>query len=291
MTTTGNSDEGRPVARAAGAAEGPGTIESLNARRRAQDRRDETGRRQIPADDLEQIVRRAATLQNRHGNPGSQLLTEAEVIEIGRQVGLGANYVRRAIAEVHAESLAPRPPPGNRLLDMVAGESRVEVRRVVAGDPALLQQQIEMQLRGKEKLSALRHRPRRSMWEASTGPFDRLERFLNFSGREYALAETRQVDLAVAEIESGWSLVTLGADLSNKREEVLYGAAGGVAALAILAWVFAGGGDMTLLAAGAGLLGGLIGAAAGIPWVRHAINKRRGRVELILESLVDQVDR
>lgn len=289
MTRTENADDGSITVRAVGA-EALGTVESLSARRQSQDGRGAAGR-QIPADDLEQIVRRAAELQNRHGNPGSQLLTEVEVVEIGRQVGLGANYVRRAIAEVHAESLAPKPPPGNRMLDLVAGESRVEVRRVVTGDPATIQQQLEMQLRDKEKLSALRHRPRRSLWEASTGAFDRLERFLNFSGREYALAETRQVDLAVAEVEPGWALVTLAAEISNKRDEVLYGVAGGVAALAILAGVFAGEGDITLLAVGAGLLAGLLGAAVGIPWARREVHKRRQRVELILESLIDRVDR
>jgi hypothetical protein len=273
-------------------ADSPAAVESLNARRRAQDRRETPARRQVPAEDLDLIVRRAAGLQNKRGNPGSQLLTEEEVVEIGRQVGLEPDHVRRAMAEVHAESLAPKRPPGNRTLDLIAGEARVEVRRVVAGDPALIQQQIEMQLRDREKLSALRRRRWRSVWEASTGTMDRLERFLNFSGREYALAETRQVELAVAETEPGWSLVTIAADIDNKRDEAVYGAAGGVALVAILAAVLAGqSGYPVALAAGAGLLAALLGAAVGVTWVRRVLDKRRGRVALILESLVDLVDR
>lgn len=119
---------------------------------------------------------------------------------------------------------------------------------------------------------------------------DRLERFLNFSGREYALAETRQVELAVAEIEPGWTLVTIAADVANKRDEAVYGALGGMAALAILAGLFAEGGDITVVAAGAGLLAALLAAAVVIPWVRRTLHKRRERIALILESLVDRVD-
>lgn len=237
-------------------------------------------------------MRRAAEIQNKRGNPGSQLLTEEEVVEIGRQVGLEPGHVRRAMAEVHAESLAPIPPPGNRILDLIAGDSRVEVRRVVAGDPTLIQQQIEMQLRNREKLTALRCRPTRSVWEASGGAMDRLERFMDFSGKEYALAETRQVDLAVAEIEPGWSLVTIAADIGNKREEVLYTAGSCVAVTATLVAVFIGEerGYAIMLSAGIALLVGLASAAVGMPWVRWGMNKRRSRVELILEGLLDQVD-
>jgi hypothetical protein len=250
-------------------------------------------RRQVAAEDLDLIVRRAAEIQNKRGSPGSQLLTEEEVVEIGRQVGLEPEYVRRAMAEVHAESLAPTPPPGNRILELLAGDARVEVRRVVAGEPTLLQQQVEMLLRDREKLSALRRRPTRSVWEASAGIMDRLDRFMNFSGKEYALAETRQVELAVAETEPGWSLVTLAADLANKRDEVLYTAGSCVGVAALLAGAYTGveAGYASVLTAAIALLAGLVGTAVAVPWMRWAIDKRRSRVELILQGLIDQVDR
>jgi hypothetical protein len=268
-------------------------VESLNARRQPQDGRGTSAGRQIAADDLDLIVRRAAEIQNQRGNPGSQSLTEEEVVEIGRQVGLEPEYVRRAMAEVHAESLVLRRPPANRVLDLVAGDSRVEVRRVVAGEPTLIQQQIEMLLRDREKLSALRRRPTRSVWEASSGIMDRLDRFMNFSGKEYALAETRQVELAVAETEPGWSFVTLACDIGNKRDEALYTAGSCVAVAAILAAVFIGveSGFSILLAIGTALLVGLAGSAIAVPWIRWAVGKRRNRVELILEGLIDGVDR
>src|SRR5690606_13470967 len=222
----------------------------------------------------------------------SQLLTEEEVVEIGRQVGLEPAHVRRAMAEVHAESLAPKPPQGNRILDLVAGDARVEVRRVVAGEPTLIQQQVEMLLREREKLSALRRRPTRSVWEASAGIMDRLDRFMNSSGKEYALAETRQVELAVAETEPGWSLVTLAADLSNKREEVLYTAGSCVGGAAILAAAFAameGGGIFFSVVSG--VFVGLVSVAVAVPWLRWSVGKRRERTAVILEGLIDQVDR
>lgn len=292
MTRPDTTDDRTSVAKAPGA-DVPASVESLNARRQPRDARKPPARRQIPAEDLDLIVRRAAQIQNKRGSPGSQLLTEAEVIEIGRQVGLEPGHVRRAMAEVHAESLAPKRPPGNRILDLITRDPRVEVRRVVAGDPTLIQQQIEMQLRDREKLGALRRRPMRSVWEASGGAMDRLERFLNFSGKEYALAEARQVELAVAEVEPGWSLVTLAADIGNKRDEAFYGAVAGVIVFAIFAAVFSGLelGFGIAGVVGATLLAGLAAAATGVTWVRWALDKRRNRIELMLESLVDEVDR
>lgn len=276
----------------------PSRVENLNARRPPTDAQGTQTRRQIAAEDLDLIVRRAAAIQNKRGSPGSEVLTEEEVIEIGRQVGLEPEHVRRAMAEVHAESLAPKRPPGNRILDLIGGDSRVEVRRVVAGAPTLIQQQVEMLLRDREKLSALRRRPTRSVWEASAGIMDRLDRFMNFSGKEYALAEARQVELAVAETEPGWSLVTLAADLANKRDEVLYTAGSFVAVAAILAGVLVGvqvGFASSVLASGAGLLAGLLvgvtGGGVAVPLMRWTVDKRRNRIELILEGLIDEVDR
>jgi hypothetical protein len=97
----------------------------------------------------------------------------------------------------------------------------------------------------------------------------------------------------VAETEPGWSLVTLAADLANKREEVLYAAGSCVAVVAILAAAFTGveAGYDSLLTLGSTLLAGLASAAAAVPWVRWTVGKRRNRVELILEGLIDQVDR
>ncbi|HLT92525.1 MAG TPA: hypothetical protein VKZ85_16450 [Woeseiaceae bacterium] len=268
-------------------AEAARTVESLDGPRLAQEARAE---RRIATEDLEAIVRRAAEIQNRRGSPGAASLTEAEVIEIGRQVGLEPDSVRRAIAEVRAESLAPRPPAGNRLFDALVGEGRVEVRRVVAGEPARIQQQVELLLRDREKLQPLRRRLGRSVWEASTGTMARLERFLNFSGREYALAEIRQVDLAVAEIEPGWSLVTLAGDVGNKRDEVLGGLAGGVLVLAAVAAVLVGEDGSWAAGVAAGLGAALVAAALGIPWARRSLEQRRQRIVLLLEGLVDRAD-
>jgi hypothetical protein len=290
MTTRNTSDEGARGPKPA-SSDAPATVESLNAHRQAQDRRATEVRRQIPAENLEPIVRRAAEIQNRRGNPGSQWLTEEEVVEIGRQVGLEPAFVRRAMAEVHAESLAPARPPTNRVLDLIAGESRVEVRRVIAGDPARIHKQVEMQLREREKLTALRRQPLRSVWEASVGVMDRLERFMNFGGKEYALAEARQVELAVAEIEPGWSLATLCADFGNKREDLLYGVGSCVAGAAILAAVFAGNSaSSVLLSVGAFLLAGAACLALAVPWMRWSMRKRSDRVEVILEGVLDRAD-
>src|SRR5690606_31748281 len=281
MTGTGSvRDEGQGGLRGT-----PRPVESLDTRRVVPEGRTSRVERRIATEDLEAIVRRAAEIQNRRGGPGAAALTEAEVIEIGRQVGLDPENVRRAIAEARAEALAPKAPPRNPFLDALAGDERVEIRRVIAGEPARIQQQLELLLRDREKLEPLRRRLGRSVWEASTGAMARLERWLNFSGREYALAEIRQVDLAVAEVEPGWSLVTLAGDLGNKRDEVLGGLGAGVLVVAAVAGVLVGDDGSTLAGIAAGVMAGMVAAAVGIPWARWSMQQRRKRIALLLEGV------
>lgn len=289
MTKSNKSETNtnQPESRAAVASSG---VESLNVHRQALEPGHSGSSRRIAPEDLDQIVRRAAEFQHKHGEPGSQLLSEQEVIEIGRQVGLEPAHVRRAIAEVRADSLAPKQPPAPRLLSFVAGPSRVEVRRVVEGEPDRIQRQLELVLRDQEKLTAVRQRPMRSLWEPSGGLLAKLERGLNFSGKGYALANASQVDLTVAELEPGWTLVTLGADFVRERDEILWTMAGIVGFAMIFAGVLVGKDIGFFLGALVALLIGMVGVMAVTPWVRMVMGKRRARGELMLEAVLDQVD-
>ncbi len=251
-------------------------------------------RRRIAAEDLERIVRRAAKMQQRAGEPGQQSLTEEEVIQIGRQVGLEPDHVRRAMAEVHAESLLPAADPDSRLFSLLAGDASLPVRRVVPGEPGAIQQRLEAVLADEESLRPLRRRPGRSVWEPSSNVFDRVQRSLGLDGRSYTLAQARHVDLSVAELEPGWTLVTATADLARERNEVLGGGGFGVLFAVAAAGVLTHSMDVenaTLLAAGSAVLTAIVAAAIAIPWMRWTMGEKRGRLKLGLEGLLDRVDR
>lgn len=251
-------------------------------------------RRRIAAEDLESIVRRAARMQQRAGEPGQQSLTEDEVIQIGRQVGLEPDHVRRAMAEVHAESLLPAPDPDSRLFSLLAGDARLPVRRVVPGEPEVIQQRLEAVLADEENLTPLRRRPGRSVWEPSGNVFDRVQRSLGLDGRSYALARARHVDLSVAELEPGWTLVTATADLTRERNEALSGGGFGALFAVVAAGVLTYSTDLEhamALAFGSAVLTAMAAAAVAIPWMRWHMAEKRARIKLGLEGLLDWVDR
>lgn len=269
---------------------GHDNVESLHPGR--EDRRG--ARRRIAAEDLERIVRRAATMQQRAGDPGQQSLTEEEVIQIGRQVGLDPGHVRRAMAEVHAESLLPTAGPDSRLFSLLAGDASLPVRRVVSGEPDAIQQRLEAVLGDEENLRPLRRRPGRSVWEPSSNVFDRVQRSLGLDGRSYTLAQARHVDLSVAELEPGWTLVTATADLTRERNEVLGGGGFGALFAVVAAVVLTHSMDLenaAMLAAGAAVLTAIVATAIAIPWMRWSMREKHVRVRLGLEGLLDRVDR
>ena len=57
---------------------------------------------------LERVLARAAELQSATGETPEQI-TEAQLIELGKEVGLSAQHLRQALAEERTRSLDPAP--------------------------------------------------------------------------------------------------------------------------------------------------------------------------------------
>lgn len=171
----------------------------------------------------------------------------------------------------------------------MVGEKSVRAGRVVPGARAEVQRRIETHFRERESLEPVRIRPGRSLWEPRGGLLDKMQRALDVGGRGYELAEARSVELAASELEEGWSLVTLTADLENVRRDHAVGWLAGsfpfflggavvASATAGLPW--------EILVASAG--GATAGAAAwGAGW---SYGRRRDRVRLVLEGLLDRLE-
>lgn len=165
---------------------------------------------------------------------------------------------------------------------------------MVPGEPEGLQGHLETVLAEEENLRPLRRRPGRSVWEPSSSVFDRVQRSLGLDGRSYTLAGARHLDLAVAELEPGWTLVTATADLTHERNEAL--GTGGFCALfaVVAAGVLTYSMDLehaTLLAAGSAVLTAVVAGAIAVPWMRWQLEEKRARIKLGLEGLLDRVDR
>lgn len=242
----------------------------------------------VPAGELERVIRRAAEIQFSEGEGGADALSSEEVVRIGREVGLAPEHVRRALAEVRAESLLPEPPEDDVPLKVLGGGT-VRASRAVPGDRREVQAKVEEHFRTRESLQSVRRRPGRSLWEPSEGVLDKMQRAMDVSGRGYELAEARRVELSVSQLEPGWSLAAITVDARNLRVQHAVGWAAGAAPFCLAAglaldlavgvpWLVSG----PLVGGGA-----LASGAAGGGW---SYGRKRRRLALVLDGLLDRLE-
>lgn len=247
--------------------------------------------RAVSSAELEQVIRRASNLQFRARDYSGHGLEEGDVVQIGEEVGLEPRYVRQALAELHADSLIPILPRGARVTDRFWGHGWVRATRVVPGSRSEVEGRLERYFEQHELLKRVRSQPGRSLWEAAGGLVSSMKRAMDVGGHGYRLAKARGVDVMVEPLESGWSLVAITVDLRNERTAAAAGwhlGMGGLAVAAATLLVGPVGPEIPLLL-GSGLAGSAgLGAAT---WGTSAhFHRRRARVQLDLEGLLDRLE-
>jgi len=242
---------------------------------------------EIPAEELERIIARASVFENAFGDGERRHLSEGEIISIGREVGLSAEAVRRALAEYRADSLSPPAPDGHALLSQLFGPSFARARRVVRGNARALHRQFERRLRGEEQMRPVRMRGTESVWEPDSSWLSKLTRAFNVEGRSYELAQLNSISIVTAPASTQEALVTLTADLSNDRKDMITGWSFGL--LAFIVFILA---PIFLFKLGAWLLlPAVVGGAALAGWIiKSSLAGKRRRVALLLEGLLDQLE-
>lgn len=246
-------------------------------------------RSSLPAERLQDVIRRAAEIQLGEGEGPREALSGEEIVRIGTEVGLEPRHVRRALAEVRAESLLPEPPEDRGLARGMWGPAVARASRAVPGAPRDVQGRVEEHFRSRESLQSVRRRAGRSLWEPAGSLVSKMQRTLDVGGRGYELAEARRLELSVAELEEGWSLVTLTVDLRNVRAEhgVAWsaGSAGGAVGATVVAVAAVG---VPLIAAVSAVAAAAVGASAlGGRWT---LERKRERLELVLQGLLDRLE-
>jgi hypothetical protein len=246
----------------------------------------------VPADQLERIIARAAVFQNAHGEGEQRQLSEAEIISIGEEVGLSPEHVRRALAEWRADSLAPPEPDDDPIATRLAGPANVRVRRLIEGGAASVHRRFERHLREAEYMRPVRMREFESLWECNDGLASSIKRglsqVLDTEGRSYELSELKSLSIVTAPVSTGETMVTLTADLSDDRSELLGGWGWTLGALAIVGLVFiitSGDWWSWLL-----LIGAVAGTAVAPFLMARSFRAARRRTALLLEGLLDQLE-
>ena len=242
----------------------------------------------VTREQLERVILRASDLQFRRSRPDSGELQAGEVVQIGAEVGIEERYIRQALAEVEAASLVPDAPPDEGLARRIAGPAIVSTSRVVPGSPSEVEANLESYLRQEELLRQVRSRSGGSVWEPGSGLVHQMRRAFDVGGRRYTLARVRDLQIRVAALESGWSLVTLTADIGNLRTERLASWFAGVGLAGVGLFMATEAGVLPLLG-GLAILSGF--AAVATASARAGLRKAGQRTKLALEGLLDRLER
>jgi hypothetical protein len=165
---------------------------------------------------LERVLARAAELQAASGDEGepSDALTEEQILDLGREVGLSPANIRQALAEERAQ-IPPLAPSAGGVGDQLFGVSRVAAQRVVRGTPDKLLAVLDRWMQRDEWLRVVRQRADRIVWEPRRGLLAGLRRA--FGSRDYALYRANDIAATVVPMDREFTVVRLEADFAVLR--------------------------------------------------------------------------
>ncbi len=232
---------------------------------------------------LERVLARAAELQAQEADPGELTLTEAQILDVGNEVGIPAKHLRQALAE--ERSRVAVPVERGRIAALF-GAATVSASRTVRGTPAALFDRLDEAMQREESLRVKRRFPDRIAWEPRGGMATEFRRILNVGGHGYRLARAEEVSATVIAVDAERSIVRLDASLANVRSQRLTGGAGVIASGGVATGILLALGVMAAVAAlpvAAGVVAGYFVARSHGPQVAGA--------QLALEQMLDRLER
>lgn len=232
---------------------------------------------------LERVLARAAELQASDADPSEAMLTEAQLLEVGREVGIAPQHLRQALAEERSRSLVPEERGG---VARVFGPAHVHASRTIRSTPAEVFAALDAWMEREECLRVKRRFADRVLWEPRSGFLTEMQRAFNIGGRGYHLSRAQEVAATVVPVDEGRVLVRLEADLSNVRLQriasggaLLGGGALSTATLLVLHFFV----PVALVPTGVAAIGGYFVARSHGPLV--------ARAQLALEQILDRIER
>lgn len=235
---------------------------------------------------LERVLARAAELQATSGDEGepADTLTEEQILDLGREVGLSPEHIRQALAEERVR-IEPLAIAGSGVAYRLFGANRVGAQRVVRGTPERLLATLDRWMQREEWLRVVRQRVDRIVWEPRPGVFASLRRL--FGGKDYALSRANDISATVIAVDRELTLVRLEADFTVLRRamvsQTVVGTAIGSGAAGVLAII----GVMLPVAVVPAVIGAGVSYAAARRTQRHVL--QRGL--LTLEHVLDRLER
>lgn len=233
---------------------------------------------------MERVLARAAELQANTGEAGDQL-TEAQIVDVGKEVGLSPEHIRQALAEERTRVDVTDESGG--MSRALLGAGRVAARRTVPGTPSSVLATLNTWMQRQECLQVKRQQHDRIVWEARRDLVSIMRRNLDVSGRDYALSRAFDVSATVVAVDPARVLVSLDADVAPYRASLArYGvgiSALGIASSAVLVPLG--------VAVGIAAAPAVAVVAASYYGIRTMHHRTVARAQLALEQLLDRLER
>jgi len=239
----------------------------------------------ISREALERIIKRAAELQAGEHDVGDGL-TNHEVLALGKDVGIPDRYLRQAMLE---EQTRTTPEVATGTWAWLTGPRSIIAHRVVPGDRASVERALSRWMTDEALLQPKRHYPDRTSWEPKAGAFASIQRALA-GKRRYSLAQAEEITAQVVQLEPGFCLVRLEADIKRQRANRISGAT----VLAVVGWGMTGATALIappLALAQALMLVPAVGLTLGGAMVARTYRSANERVQIALEQVLDRLER
>jgi hypothetical protein len=185
---------------------------------------------------IERVLARAAELQSQHSAEPTGGLSDAQVLELGKEVGLSAEALQQAMAEERGRVVGTSP---RGVAGAWFGHSQYSATRVVAGTPQSVLAALDAHLRGELPFEVKRRFPDRLMWEPKGGFLDgvRMTLGVRAEGGDLVLAE--EVSALVVAVDGARTHVRLDASIAGRRRNAARASAVVAGGSAFAAWALA----------------------------------------------------
>ena len=240
---------------------------------------------------MERVLARASELASLSADAPDGM-TEAQLFEIGKEVGLSQSTLQQALAEERTRIvLAEEMGVEARVMGPVA----VSATRAIPHPPESVLLALEEWMRTDYRMLPKRRFGNRRTWEQRTGVFAELGRGLRGNEAASALTRASEVAVTVSPIGDGRTAVRLDADLTqlrrNRKNGAIGMAVGGVAIAAVPVTLGAVLAPIAMLPLF--LLFGttpLVGMGIGSWFFAKGHRKQAERAQLALEQLLDRLE-
>ncbi len=238
--------------------------------------------------DFDEVMRRAAELAGDDPGGAEDAFSDAEVVRIGREVGLPERHVRRALAEQRAAGGGAKG--GWRdVLGMLLLRDEVEAGRTIARPRARIRRELDDFMVGGQLLQRVRGKDDLLQYRPAVDWASRVARAASFRSRKHYVASARLVEVRLERMDAESTQVDIRVDpgiAGNYRNwwvlagVVAGGVVGGVGAAA--SW------PLSLLGVALVVAGGTVPALMALlafPGFRRRVADVQTEVEGILDGL------